>query len=369
MKNGKLEIGVIGFGWHAAYAHMPAFQDVERAEVVAISRRNADRLALAQKEFAVPHAYTDWREMLDQVSLDAVVVCTPQNVHAEPTIAALERGLHVLVEKPMALTGADARAMARAAEKAERVLMVGYNGRGLPSWRTAKRVLAAGTIGPVRQVDVAYGLDGRFAWQDMRLSEGVQGWIDSSPFAQAFVGDIVRKEHWRFDTAVSGGALVDVGTHVVDLMLWLADAPPTQVVAFAQPLGRGRASVINAQARLANGAALSLTFNDNVAEGDDFAFRGEGRMTVYGDRGQLTADWTGMMITEAEEVWVKRDGVREKIVPEGEKVTRATAFVATVLDGAPNIAPAHEAAQVVALSEAIRRSAEQGDIVRIDAGT
>ncbi|MCJ7548347.1 MAG: Gfo/Idh/MocA family oxidoreductase [Anaerolineae bacterium] len=368
MTDGVLEVGVIGFGWHAAYAHMPAFRDVERAEIVAISRRSADRLALAQKEFGVPHAYTDWREMLDQVTLDAVVVCTPQNAHVEPTVAALERGLHVLVEKPMALTSEDAQAMVRAAEKAGRVLMVGYNGRGLPSWRAAKRVLAAGTIGPIRQIDVAYSLDNR-VWQDMRPSESLRGWIDSSAFAKAYVGDLMHREHWRHDTAVSGGTLVDVGTHVMDLMLWLAGAPPTQVVAFAQPLGGGRASVVSAQARLANGATLSLTFNDNVAEGDDFAFRGEGRLTAYGDRGQLTADWTGFMITEAEEMWVKHDGVREKVAPEGEKVTRAAAFVATVLDGAPNIAPAHEAAQVVALSEAIHRSAEQGGIVQIDAYT
>ena len=59
MKDRVLEVGIIGFGWHAAYSHMPAFRAVERAEIVAISRRSADRVALAQKEVGIPHAYND----------------------------------------------------------------------------------------------------------------------------------------------------------------------------------------------------------------------------------------------------------------------------------------------------------------------
>ena len=158
---------------------------------------------------------------------------------------------------------------------------------------------------------------------------------------------------------------MDIGTHVMDIMLWLAGAPPTQVVAFAQTVGDGFASIVNTQARLANGASLSLTFNDNVA-GGDFSFYGHGRLTAYADQGLLTADWTGYMVTEAQEIWVEREGNREKVEPEAAAVTPAAAFVETVLDGAPNIAPAREAAHAVALTEAAYRSVEQHSIIEIE---
>ena len=209
--------------------------------MVAISRRNAERLALAKEAFAIPEAYTDWREMLDRVELDAVVVSTPNYLHAEQTLAALERGLHVLVEKPMALTHRDAQRMVQTAGKADRALMVGYNARGMGSWRAAKHVLESGTIGQIRQVTVACALDARLFWQDVNLSEGVQKLLRSSPLLTAFGGDLIQRQgNWRANPEMSGGGgFVDIGTHVVDLMLWLAGAPPTQVVAFAQTVGDG----------------------------------------------------------------------------------------------------------------------------------
>ena len=130
--NDRLRIGIIGIGWYAALRHVPSFRDTGRAEIIAISRRNPDRLALAKQELNVAAAYTDWQQMLEQTALDAVVICTPNNLHAAPAIAALERGLHVLVEKPMTLTSQSAQAMIQAAQQAQRVLMVGYNARG---WR------------------------------------------------------------------------------------------------------------------------------------------------------------------------------------------------------------------------------------------
>ena len=367
MPTSKLRVGIIGIGRFASLNHVPRLRDTGRAKVVAISRRNAELLALAKEELAIPEAYTDWREMLDRAELDAVVVSTPHYLHAEHTLAALERGLHVLVEKPMALTHTDAQRMVQTAEKADRVLMVGYNARGMGSWRAAKHVLESGTIGQVRQITVACALDARLFWQDVKLSEGVQNRLRSSPLRAAFWSDVVvRQGIWRTNREMSGGGgFVDVGTHVMDLMLWLAGAPPTQVVAFAQTVGDGFASIVNTQARLANGASLSLTFNDNVA-GGDFSGYGHGRLTAYADRGLLTADWTGYMTTEADEIWVEREGNREKVEPEAAEVTPAAAFVETVLDGAPNIVPAREAAHVVALTEAAYRSVEQQSIIEIE---
>ena len=98
-------------------AHVPDLRKTGRAEVAAIARRNPERLARMQETLQVDRAFTDWRQMLDQADLDAVIVCTPHDAHTEPTLAALARGLHVLVEKPMALRSLDARAMIEAAEE------------------------------------------------------------------------------------------------------------------------------------------------------------------------------------------------------------------------------------------------------------
>ena len=157
----KLRMGIAGIGLYAATAHVPQFRDTGRAEVVAIARRNAERLELAQEALAIPQSYNSWQLMLMEADLDALVVCTPNNFHVEPTIAALEQGLHVLVEKPMALTSADAQKMASAAKEAEGILMVGYNARGMGSWRAVKEALLAGRIGTIQQINVTSGIDGR----------------------------------------------------------------------------------------------------------------------------------------------------------------------------------------------------------------
>jgi predicted dehydrogenase len=144
-----LRIGIIGIGWYAGKELIPKLRETGKVEIVAIARRGAEWLALAQKQVNIREAYTDWREMLEKSALDAVVVCTPPNAHTEPTLAALERELHVFVEKPMALASADAQRMAEAAARADRILMVGYNTRGMGSWRTIKRKLSEGSIGTI----------------------------------------------------------------------------------------------------------------------------------------------------------------------------------------------------------------------------
>jgi predicted dehydrogenase len=130
----------------------------------------------------------------------------------------------------------------------------------------------------------------------------------------------------------------------------------------------GSPSIISALAHLDTGVLLSIAFNDAVSGGEAITFYSNGRMTFYGDHGLLTADWAHMMTTEAEQIWLEQDGVRTNVEPAFETIHPAAAFVATVLDGAPNICPAHEAARVVALTEAAYQSAAEGRIVRVDTG-
>lgn len=168
MSTDKLCIGIIGIGIWAVMSHIPNLRKSGRAEVVAITRRNPERLAMAKEALNVAAACTDWHEMLDRETLDAVIVCTPHHAHREPTIAALERSLHVLVEKPIALKAHDAWAMINAAEQANRVLMVGYDSRTKAMWRAAKQALEAGAIGKIQQVNLASAIDRTFWWDRNR---------------------------------------------------------------------------------------------------------------------------------------------------------------------------------------------------------
>ena len=360
MTDSKLRIGVIGIGWYAGTALIPKLRATGRAEIIAISRRNADRLAQAKQELGVAEAYTDWHEMLEKSELDAVVVSTPPNLHAEPTLAALERGLHVFVEKPLALTRADVERMMTASAKTDRIVMVGYNARYMGSWRTIKRLLDEDAIGTLRQVDVTTGMDLRFIWQAMALPEADQALFDASEY----YGDVFTRGNWRTDPEIVGGGMfADVGSHIQDIALWLANGAPAQVMGFAQR--PAYPSIISALARLDNGILFSITFHDGVSGGEKVTAYNKGRMTFQGDRGRLTADWERIMSSEAGQIWLEQDGVGHKIEPEFPTVDPAAAFIATVLDGATNLCPAHEAARAAVLTEAVYRSIAEGLMVDV----
>ena len=109
-----LRWGIVGFGDIAAKAVAPAIRAHAASELVAICRRDPVALEHHRQAFDVPRAFTDYDEMLRQAPIDAVYVATPVHLHAAQTLAALDRGLHVLVEKPMAATEAEAEAMVNA---------------------------------------------------------------------------------------------------------------------------------------------------------------------------------------------------------------------------------------------------------------
>ena len=98
MADRTLKVGIIGIGWWALTRHVPRLRETGKAEVVAVARRNAAALADAQEATGAAGAYTDWQRLLEHPGLDAVIVATPHHAHAAPTLAALARGLHVLVE-------------------------------------------------------------------------------------------------------------------------------------------------------------------------------------------------------------------------------------------------------------------------------
>jgi predicted dehydrogenase len=190
-----LKIAIVGTGGIANGKHMPSLATLDNVEQVAFVDIIEDKAKLAAKEYGTPDAkvYTDYREMLKDPSIDVVQVCTPNDAHADIAIAALEAGKHVMSEKPMAKTAADAKRMLDASIKTGKKLTVGYNNRFRPDSQHLKKVVDAGTLGEIY-----------FAKAHAIRRRAVPTW-----------GVFLDEEKQ------GGGPLIDIGTHALDLTLWM----------------------------------------------------------------------------------------------------------------------------------------------------
>ena len=131
----RLRIGVVGGGLVAQAMHLHFLAQMrDRFELVAVVDPSATVRTALQERYNLDATYSDYRELLDVTKLDAVVICSPAQTHAEVTLAALDQGLHVFVEKPMCITLADADRIVEAGEKAGKVVQVGYMKRFDRAW-------------------------------------------------------------------------------------------------------------------------------------------------------------------------------------------------------------------------------------------
>src|SRR5579884_4166598 len=132
MAQRPIGIGIIGSGGIAQAVHLPAYkklQDEGKVKIVAVSDANEETARTAAEKFAVPHAYVDYKQMLELDSVDAVDICTPNFLHKQPTIDAFAAGKHVIVEKPIALNAKEGAEMVEAGRRAGKKLQVALNMR------------------------------------------------------------------------------------------------------------------------------------------------------------------------------------------------------------------------------------------------
>jgi predicted dehydrogenase len=190
-----VRVGVVGTSWWADLMHLPSLTSHPRARVVAVCGRDAAAPPRSRRGYGVGASFTGHEAMLDGAALDAVVVATPDDLHAAVAGDALARGLHVLCEKPLAHSAAAARALHEAAERAAVVNMVFFTYRWVPAYRFLRDLVAGGRIG-------------------RPLS-----------FALSFVnGYGLRPGYaWRYDARRSAGVVADLGAHMIDLVRWTLD--------------------------------------------------------------------------------------------------------------------------------------------------
>jgi UDP-N-acetylglucosamine 3-dehydrogenase len=144
----RLRIGVVGLGWFGEI-HCETIVGIPNMELAALCTRTPDRLAQQAEKFGVKKTYRDYREMLADKDIDAVSIVTMWDQHTDPTIASLEAGKHVFLEKPMASTVADCRKIIAASKEAKGVLQIGHIVRFNPRYRMAKQAIDEGRIGKI----------------------------------------------------------------------------------------------------------------------------------------------------------------------------------------------------------------------------
>lgn len=211
MGDQKTRTGVIGLGVGAG--HVAAYQSMENADLIAICDSSEPWLKNRLDEWKVPNGYTDYREMLKNKDIDAVSIAVPTKQHAQVTIDALQAGKHVLVEKPMAVTTAEAQEMADVAKKSGRTLMVSYNQRFGQDVQFLKRYIEDGNLGDIY-----------FARTQWRRPLGML----PPPMQDRPTGAYNR--NWFNEADNGGGVARDLGSHVIDIAMWLMGFPEVESV-------------------------------------------------------------------------------------------------------------------------------------------
>lgn len=187
----KLRIAIIGCGAVAELAHLPAQAGVAGTEVTLLVDRNRARAESLARQFCVPHVAEDWAATFDYA--DAAIVALPHSLHGPVSVELLKRGIHILVEKPMAITTAECDSMIEASAQSGATLAVGLMRRFLWTAQFVKRILDERLLGTVLTVDVREG--------------NIYNWPVASDF------------FFRKKTA-GGGVLIDTGAHALDSLLW-----------------------------------------------------------------------------------------------------------------------------------------------------
>ncbi len=190
----SIRVGIAGTSWWADAMYLPALKGNVGAEVVAACGRNPQRAEDFAQRWGIPNYYIDYQTMLNEAELDAVIISTGNDTHAPFTLAALEKGIPVLCEKPLGLNYAESLKMTKLAEEAELVNLVPFTYSFMPTARYLKHLIDDGFIGKPYHCNLRY-----------------------------YTGYRRKTEYtWRLNAAEAGsGALGDIGSHFIYLAQWM----------------------------------------------------------------------------------------------------------------------------------------------------
>ena len=330
-----VRIGVVGVGAIAQIAHLPVLAKMRGAQVVALCDNDGPKARALADRFEVPDVFTDIEDLLELEDLDAVVVCTPNHLHEPHVLSALAARVHVLSERPLALSSRGVERILSAASRADRKVAVALNHRFRADVQALSGFLRGGELGRLTAVRAG-------AYQPRRVGDG-----------------------WRYRRAEAGGGVfLEHGLPLVDLALWLAGFPdPLRVVAHMER-GRAASAVEDAMFVLlecaqATSFAVDVTWSYIGQEDrwwfDVLASRGSAQLAPLRVVKELNGKATDVTPTGA--------AARESIFTQSYRAELAH-FVAMLRDEA-SYEPPTDQVIVHRVAEAIYKSADEGKEVRL----
>jgi predicted dehydrogenase len=327
----RFRVGLLAYG-AIGHEHNLAVRDTPNLELAAVCDVNPDRLAAALELAPEATTFTDATAMLDSGLLDVVVVSTPPNTHYQWAKEALSRGIHCVLEKPMALTTQECDELIALAAEKDRVLVVYQNRRYDPDFVTLARIIDSGEIGEVYHYD-------------------------------SFVGGYSKPcTYWHSNAEVSGGAIFDWGSHFIDQILTVMPHP----IAHVTGVNHKRVWI---HATNADHAHVTITFTNGTQAtfvNSDLAAARKPKFYVLGTRGAIVGDWDSAAEPAVADLPAiltvyGEDGSKRVVTLDQVEPNRFHSALAARLEkGVPMEVSALQSRNVVAVMEAAEQSALVG---------
>jgi predicted dehydrogenase len=349
--------GVVGLGW-AGRQHMEAYASQAGVELVGLAGMEADQLALLGDKYGVAeeHRFADWQDLVAAGCVDVLSIATPTTLHAPIAVAALDAGLHVLSEKPMAENAEVGQTMVDAARRNGKVLEVSFNHRRRGDVQALKQLIDGGLLGEIYYAKAGWlrreGIPGMGSWFTRQAKSG-------------------------------GGPLMDIGVHMLDMSLHLLGEPTVTSATAATyaefgPRGKGAAAyglgrktdvtaddfdvedLATAFLRLDGGGTLLLESSWAQWIPYDQCY-----VTLYGSEGGASIEWGGHPRDSYRKlgIWTETDGVPAELTPvvppDGHHLETVIQFLAAVRAGAATEHDGSEALVRAKIVDACYASAEK----------
>jgi predicted dehydrogenase len=260
MKNNKLCVAVIGCGTIARARHIPELVENPYVGEVVLAELYENAIADLVTNYHIKRYFTGndaWKKVVQTEDIDAVIVCTPNALHAPITVSALNAGKHVMVEKPMAISNAEAQEMCKAAYNNNKLLLVAHHRRHQNCYLIGKTILQSGLLGNITGILAQHKQPGPIEW--------------------------APNSTWFFQNPVKGGGvMMDLGIHMADVVSWYCEDEALETKAIitqkGTPYEQARCIV-----KMKSGCGVVI----DVAWG---VFAQEKRVTVYCEKGKMIVD-------------------------------------------------------------------------------
>jgi predicted dehydrogenase len=340
----KIKCAVIGAGWWATFAHIPALLSHPNAELVAIQTNDRDDAKRIAADFAVPHAYTDTTELIAQEDLQAVVISSSPHLHYRDALVALKAGKHVLIEKPMTLTLADSIELTKVARSKGTQFLISCPWHYTPHALEARRLMSEGAVGQVRMISLL---------MTNSLNDLLRGRSTEPTHGTPYM--LPRNGTYSDPNIAGGGQIYTQVSHAAAYLAFLTGAEPAEVFARFHNDGEVLDIYDTLNIKMNNGAIVSMASTGAVSTG-----RRDYEVRVFGTKGSLFLGlWRGTLefVPLHGDPQVYPALSKDEIYPHSAP---AHNLIDSILDPSVNKAPATFGVAAMQVIEAACQSAATG---------